>query len=119
MADQDDATDLANVLASEAEDWLRKMHAEGRLLGAFFGISEGEDDKFIFLESGNKPLGQIDKVEFLRWLCRAERVIAYAYVVHRTAPDGSGSNPVLNEEVADIYASSATRDLSIAVALER
>ena len=106
--------DVAERMANEAEAWLNSVSGEGTIPRAFFGITE-HDQKFL-LPFNTNLLDQDNRLAFVRWLC--QRVVAYAYVTHvrRHRDDGDPASP---QEGVDIYASSMTSDVTVALTIER
>ena len=106
--------DVAELLASEAEAWLKHATGEAGIPRAFFGITE-RDQKFL-LPLNTSLIDQSNRLQFLRWLCQG--VIAYAYVTHVRRHSDNG-DPASVEEGIDIYASSMIRDVTITMTIER
>ena len=103
--------DLAVALVAEFNGWFQNLAAKGIIPRAFTGVTK-EGKQGIVILTG-LPLDHVQRRNFLIWLCRTEKFIAYAY----------GTEVVVAETLAttsrgiDIYASSdrydATKTLSI------
>ena len=104
--------DVAELLADEAEAWLNSVSGEGAIPRAFFGIT-GHDQKFLMPLNTNL-LDQHSRLEFVRWLC--QRVVAYAYVTH-VRRHSEDRDPASAQEGVDIYASSMTSDVAVALTI--
>jgi hypothetical protein len=109
-------SDLVDALAGEAEAWLLSLGAEGFIPRAFIGVT-ADDRKFVLQLVGN-PLDHTNNLQFFRWLCQSTHVVAYAYITH-VARLNDEDDPDSVEEGVDICASSATRDLAIALTIKR
>jgi len=106
--------DSAEVLAVEAEAWLNSRSGEGGIPRVLFGITEHNQKFLLPLNTG--LLNQENRLQFLRWVC--QRVTTYAYVTHvRRHRDSEGRLPA--DEGVDIYASSMTRDVTMALTIEQ
>jgi hypothetical protein len=116
MPDVADAADLAELLAAEAEDWLYNLSHRGLIPRAFVGVTDN-DQKFV-LELADTSLDHTNRLQFLEWLCRTQRVVAYAYITH-VAKLTNENGPNNLEECVDIYASSLTRDVCIVLGFDR
>ena len=92
--------DLAVVLASEFDIWFRNMSAKGALPRAFTGLTKDGKQAVVILT--DLPFDDVQRRNFLIWLCRMEQFVAYAYGTRVGTVDESGK---INENI-DIYASS-------------
>jgi hypothetical protein len=100
------ATELAPLLAAEFAEWHRTLGKKGAIPRAFTGVT-GNGEQAIIVLSG-LPLDRIQRRQFLIWLCRTEKFVAYAYSTE-VGIAGEDGNAI---EALDIYASSPGLDFS-------
>jgi hypothetical protein len=93
--------DISMALLQEMRQWYMNLGPEGAPKMAFTGVTADGDQSVSNLSQ--LPLENRDILPFLAWLCRAERLIAYAYVTHLVAMTESGSA----KEQFGFYASSS------------
>ena len=109
------STDLAAVLAAEFEGWLRNLSSKGVILRTFTGVTANGSQVTLILSG--LPLTRVQRRDFLIWLCRTQRFVAYAYASHVGIfnEDGAGGS----SEGINIYASSDLYDVSKALGVTR
>ncbi|ABE61034.1 hypothetical protein Nham_0133 [Nitrobacter hamburgensis X14] len=109
----DAQNDLALILLNEFSEWYRALAPKGTLPRAFTGVSSNGRQAVIIL--ADLPLDHVQRREFLIWLCRNEKFIAYAYGTRVGIANDSDSFT----EGLDIYASSDRYDASRTLGVER
>jgi hypothetical protein len=95
------SNDLAVALSSEFEAWFRDNCAKGALRRSFTGVTKDGVQAVVILTGS--PFDHVERRDFIIWLCRKEKFIAYAYgtPVGRLSDDTSTVT-----EGLDIFASS-------------
>lgn len=105
--------DIAVNLAGEVATWLQNLGAKGALPRAFTGITR-EGKQAIVILTG-LPFDHVQRREFIIWLCRQEKFVAYAYATHV----GVADDDFRVTEALDVYASSDRYDVSITFSIKR
>jgi len=105
--------DLAAVLVAEFSIWFQNLGTKGILPRAFTGVTKG--DKQVVTVLTSLPLDHIQRKQFLVWLCRNERFVAYAYGTHVEIAQESWTVT----EGFDIFASSNRYDVGKTLRIER
>ena len=107
------SSDMAVILAGEVAIWLQNLGAKGALPRVFTGITR-EGKQAIVILTG-LPFDHVQRREFIVWLCRHEKFVAYAYATHV----GVADDDFTVTEALDIYASSDRHDVSITFSIKR
>jgi hypothetical protein len=108
------SNDTATALATEFEMWFRNLSEQAVLPRAFTGVTKDGKQAVIILTG--LPLTDVQRRNFLIWLCRNEEFVAYAYGTHVGIAESS-SGPIT--EGLDIYASSGRYDVSRVLEIKR
>jgi CHAT domain-containing protein/tetratricopeptide (TPR) repeat protein len=114
ISPKEDVSDIAEQLVAQAQKCFDTLGAQGKVPRVFTGITH--DGRQLIIELDSLPFDHVKRRDFLIWLSRTYRLVAYAYAT-RVMKHASGRDDLV--EALDIYASSFAKDVFASLSITR
>jgi CHAT domain-containing protein/tetratricopeptide (TPR) repeat protein len=105
--------DVAEQLVVQVHGWFTNLAAQGKVPRVFTGISP--DARQFIVELDSLTFDHVKRREFIIWLSRKFRIVAYAYATRMIRQADAGEA----KEALDIYASSLEKDVAASFSIQR